>query len=269
MMLVPEKLRINVEVFEGPLDLLLYLIKRDDLDIYDIPIAHITQEYLQYLELLEVLNLDLAGEFLVMAATLAQIKSKMLLPRPEGEEDKPEEDPREELIRRLLEYQRYKEASQHLEDREILEVDVFPRPPEPVMDRLPLAEERVDVTLFEMVSALKYVLARLPEKKYHEVVRESLSITQRIYDVIEKLKGRDRVEFTDLFADDMNRSMVVLTFLSILELMKRQLVQVQQAIHGSIIHVFPVGDFDQLGNTTFEDGYAYGAPKVEAEEELS
>jgi segregation and condensation protein A len=253
MTLIADKLRVNVQVFEGPLDLLLYLIKRDELDVYDIPIAHITQEYLAYIDVLKELNLDIAGEFLVMAATLINIKSKMLLPRPDGDEGAAEEDPRAELQRRLLEYQRYKEASQLLEGRDVLDIDVFSRPAEPPEAPAPLAESRVDTTLFELVNALKQVLERLPEQKVHEVVRESLSITQSIYEVIDRLKGQARVEFETLFTGAQSRGRVVVTFLAVLELMKRRLIRCQQAFAGSIIHIFPVGNFDDLGDTDFED----------------
>jgi segregation and condensation protein A len=255
MILSPEKLRINIEVFEGPLDLLLYLIKKFELDIYDIPIAKITQEYLSYLELMKELNLDVAGEFLVMASTLINIKSQMLLPRPEGEADAVEEDPLAELQRRLLEYKRFKEASQLLEEREVLGIDVYNRPAEPLAAPPPLAEERVDTTLYELVHALKETLDRVSKinPKAHEVFKESMSLTKRIFEVIEMLKGRERVEFADLFADVQSRSMVVVTFLSLLELLKRRLVRAQQALPGSIIHIFPAGDFSDLGNVNFED----------------
>lgn len=264
MVFAADKLRVNIEVFEGPLDLLLYLIKKFELDIYDIPIATITHEYLAYLELMKELNLDIAGEFLVMASTLINIKSKMLLPRPEGEADQAEENPLEELQRRLLEYKRYKEASEKLGEREVLDVDVFRRPAEPQGAPPPLSEEKVETTLFELVSALKHVLGRLPEQRYHEVVRETVSLTQRIYEVVEKLRGAQRVEFQDLFADAETRPMVIVTFLSMLELLKRRLIRAQQALPGSIIHIFPVGDFDAVGTMTFED-YAGGAAETEAE----
>jgi segregation and condensation protein A len=247
---------------------LLYLIKKFELDIYDIPIAKITQEYLNYLELMKELNLDIAGEFLVMASTLINIKSKMLLPRPEGETDAVEENPLEELQRRLLEYKRYKEASQLLEEREILDYDVFNRPAEPAAAPPPLSEEKVDVTLFELVSALKHVIGRLPAQKSHEVFRETISLTQRIYEVIDRLKGQGRVEFEDLFADAKTRPLVIVTFLSILELLKRRLVRAQQALPGAIIHIFPVGDFDELGNTSFDDDYGGGAAEEPEEQEF-
>ncbi len=259
----PRRLRVNVEVFEGPLDLLLYLIKKDELDIYDIPIAHITGEYLAYLELMKELNLDVAGEFLVMAATLAQIKSRMLLPREEGEGVAEEEDPRAELVRRLLEYQRYKEASISLEDRELLDFDVFAHPAIAEAEiPVPLSDEKVEATLYDLVSALKLVLERLPEPKVHEVIRETVSITARIYQVIDVLRGRERVEFLELFSEDRTRPMVIITFLSLLELMKLRLIKCEQVARGNMIHVMPVGDFDNLQGVNFEDydsGAAAGA----------
>jgi segregation and condensation protein A len=255
-------LRVNVDVFEGPLDLLLYLLKKDEIDIYDIPIAHITTEYLAYLELMKELNLDIAGEFLVMAAELAFIKSRMLLPRPPSEGDVVEEDPRAELVRRLIEYQRYKEASTQLEEREILDVDVFRHPHEEVREAVPLAEERVEVTLFELVSALKGVLSRLPEAKVHEVERETHSMKARIFDLIDILRTRERVEFSELFTDVRTRSLVIVTFLSVLELLKLKMVKVQQAeIHGAI-HIYATGDFSDLNEAAIEE-YDSTAPEGE------
>jgi segregation and condensation protein A len=252
--LLHKRLRINVDVFEGPLDLLLYLIKKDELDIYDIPIAHITEEYLAYLEMFEELNLDLAGEFLLMAATLTQIKSRMLLPRPEGTGEVIEEDPRAELVRRLLEYQRYKEASLALEEQEILDFDVFTHPyVEEKLEPVPLAEEAVETTLYELVSALKLILEKLPEKKYHEIIRETVSISQRIYQMIELLRGRERVEFSQLFQDAETRPLVIITFLSLLELMKLKMVQCEQVARGGEIHILPTGDFSTLNGVEVDD----------------
>lgn len=167
-------------------------------------------------------------------------------------------------MRKLIEYQRFKEASQLLEQREILQYDVFGHPPEPQHDTVALADERVDTTLFELVSALKHVIARLPEERVHEVMREEISITTRIYQVIERLKGRPRVEFEELFTDVQNKGLVIITFLSVLELMKRRLVKVQQAMQGTIIHIFPTGNFDDLGEVNFEDyGGTAAAPAEE------
>lgn len=245
-------LKVNVEVFEGPLDLLLYLIRKDELDIYDIPIAQLTQEYLAYLELMEELNLDVAGEFLVMAATLTQIKSRMLLPRPESDGDEVEEDPRAELVRRLLEYQRYKEASQELEEREILGFDVFVHPPEEPEEPVE-KEEQFEVTLFDLVLSLKGVLEQLPEPKYHEVTRETVTISERIYQVMDRLRGRERLEFTQLFADARTRPLVIITFLSLLELMKLKLIRCQQAAAYGEIHIYPSGDLEEVDEVAVDD----------------
>ena len=245
-------LKVNVEVFEGPLDLLLYLIRKDELDIYDIPIAQLTREYLAYLELMDELNLDVAGEFLVMAATLTQIKSRMLLPRPEGEGEDVDEDPRAELVRRLLEYQRYKEASQELEEREILGFDVFVHPAE-VMEEPVEQEEQFDVTLFDLVLSLKAMLEQLPEPKYHQVVRETVTISQRIYEVMERMRGRERVEFRELFTDATTRPLVIITFLSLLELMKLKLIRCQQAAAYGEIHIYPSEDLDSVDELAIDD----------------
>lgn len=220
---------VRLERFEGPLDLLLHLIRKHEIDIYDIPIALITQQYLEYLSVMKSLNLGLAGEFLVMAATLVQIKSRMLLPADErGEDDEAGPDPREELVRQLLEYKRFKEAAGRLEDRERLWRDVFSRDRAPV-ENSPASEISLDdVTLFDLVDALSGVLANLPQQSIVEIFPENLTVKDRMNIILETLEGRDSVTFETVFADMHTRPGVIITFLALLELVRLKLVRVFQ-----------------------------------------
>lgn len=222
--------RVQIEEFEGPLDLLLHLIKKNEVDIYNIPIAAITRQYLEYMELMKELNLDIAGEFLVMAATLLQIKSRMLLPVTQEEEGEAEvEDPRAELVRRLLEYQRYRDASQLLACRNLLGRDVFARKFEsPELADLEPREEPADVELFELIEAFQRVLARVSVDTFHDVVADGISIADRIGEVLSVLHAEKTVAFDSLFVDGMTRDLLVVTFLSILELCKLKLIKVTQ-----------------------------------------
>ncbi|HLZ18537.1 MAG TPA: segregation/condensation protein A, partial [Smithellaceae bacterium] len=182
---------IKLDVFEGPLDLLLYLIKKNEIDIYNIPIALITQQYLDYLNIIKSLNLDLAGEYLVMASTLIHIKSRLLLPVPEEpSEDEQEDDPRAELVKQLLEYQAFKEAAANLGHRPLLERDVFKRSaalPEEKQNRAAGDDELIEVSIFELIEALHAVVSRLDKKELLEIDLEKLSLTEIINDVMERL----------------------------------------------------------------------------------
>ena len=221
--------RVQIEEFEGPLDLLLHLIKKNEVDIYNIPIAAITRQYLEYMELLKELNLDIAGEFLVMAATLLQIKSRMLLPVESDEEDAELEDPRAELVRRLLEYQRYRDASYLLSSRNLLGRDVFARKfDSPEFALLEQKEEPADVELFELIEAFQRVLARVSVETFHDVVTDGISIADRIGEVLSLLHLHKTLSFDALFSDRMTRDLLVVTFLSILELCKLNLIKITQ-----------------------------------------
>ncbi|UFS69851.1 segregation/condensation protein A [Geomonas sp. RF6] len=223
--------QIKVGEFEGPLDLLLHLIKKNEVDIYNIPIAEITRQYLDYLEILKELNLDIAGEFLVMAATLIQIKSRMLLPlTQEEEEGGAVEDPRAELVRRLLEYQRYREAGQELAGRHLLGRDTFARKfPSPELADIEPLEEVAEVEIFELVEAFRRVLSKVSVPAYHEVEADGISIAERISQVLAILHGGDGMSFESLFPDGATRELLVVTFLSILELCKMKMIKVVQA----------------------------------------
>jgi len=221
--------RVQIEEFEGPLDLLLHLIKKNEVDIYNIPIAAITRQYLEYIEILKELNLDIAGEFLVMAATLLQIKSRMLLPVPQDEEEAETEDPRAELVRRLLEYQRYREASGELSTRNLLGREVFARKFEaPEVAELEPIEEPAEVELFELIEAFQKVLARVKVETFHNVVTDGISIAERISQVLSLLHEAGTLSFDALFTDGMTRDLLVVSFLSILELTKLKLIKITQ-----------------------------------------
>ena len=217
--------RVKLDAFEGPLDLLLYLIRKNEVDIYDIPIAEITQQYLDMLKVMRTLNLDIAGDFLVMAATLTHIKSRMLLPTPpDGEAEEGGEDPRKELVDRLLEYERFKEAARSLENQDILERDVFIR--KPTEDG---QEEELELSLFELMEALQEVLRRSSHELVHEITLERISIEEKITEILDRLSSSGgEVEFTCLFEGEPTREVIVLTFLALLELMKMRMVRVYQ-----------------------------------------
>ena len=237
---------IQLENFEGPLDLLLHLIKKNEMDIYDIPMAMITRQYLAILDAMKTLNLDVAGEFLLMAATLLHIKSKMLLPKiVEEEVEEEEEDPRAELVRRLLEYQKYKEVSQTLESKPQLGRDLFARvAPEPEV----LEESEagfVAVGLFDLLAALQDVLKESPEEFVHEVSMEQLSITDRINVILTRLQGQESVAFGDLFSDGIKRNELIVTFLALLELVKLRMVRFMQNTRHGTIWLFPAVVLDE------------------------
>jgi len=223
---------VHLDIFEGPLDLLLYLIRRDEIDIYDIPIAHITRQYLEYVELMNILDLDQAGDFLLMAATLMEIKSRMLLPRGETT-DEEEEDPREELVQRLLEYQRYKELSGWLGTREEEQRDVFYRavPAEIDEGERPALES---VSLFDLLTAFKIAMARAPQITTHRVSVDEISVDERMEFVLATLDRQDRVAFIDLVAGTA-RTVMVVTFIAILELIRvRKILARQSRPYGTI-----------------------------------
>ncbi len=230
----PDALEVFLEAFEGPLDLLLYLIRKQNIDILDIPVAEITRQYMTYVELMKAVHLELAAEYLLMAAMLAEIKSRMLLPRPEGLEAE-EEDPRAELIRRLQEYERFKKAAEDL--------DELPREGRDfVVPTLPAPEARArkllpEVELGELLLAMGEVLRRADLFESHQVTREILSTRERMSQVLERLKDGAFVPFVALFTLEEGRLGVVVTFMAILELVKESLVELVQNEPFSPIHV--------------------------------
>lgn len=236
--------KVQLDIFEGPLDLLLHLIKKDEVDVYDIPIADITRQYLEYIDILKDMNLNLAGEFLLMAATLTHIKSRMLLPIESeelGEEEGP--DPREELVRMLLEYQRYKDAAVELGDRLRLGRDVFRRGAELSLD----ADDEpalVDVSLFDLMGALKSILESAPKERVLELTAERFSLADKINHVLDILTEKGSATFVSLFGKNATKGEMIVTFLAILELAKLVLIKVHQTEDG-IIRVYPS---DRKGN---------------------
>ena len=230
----------NLDIFEGPLDLLLHLIKEQKMDIYDIRIAEITKQYLSYLDLLSELNLEMVGEYLVMAAELAKIKSKTLLPIPETEEDvltATGEDPRLELMRRLLEYQRYKEAAFELRQKEYDQQQLFSRTGEVVLEN---SEEEllIEANVFDLLTAFQKVLKEKSFKKNYEFKVTTLSVSDRISGILEILNASESVTFDSLFTTLNTKQEVIVTFLAILELMRMQLIRSQQARQFDVIRIY-------------------------------
>ncbi len=219
--------RVKLDVFEGPLDLLLHLVKKNEVDLSDIPMATITDQYLEYLEVLQQLDLDVAGEYLVMAATLLHIKSRLLLPGDETDEEEEGEDPRAELARQLLEYRRFKEAAELLNRRVLLERDVFAR--DPLRDETDAEYDVVyDVSLGDLLDALQEVLKRAAPGAVHQVIREHVSLRERLCFILDTLRERTILYFTDLFPVGTTRLQILVTFLALLELVRMRMVSVHQ-----------------------------------------
>ena len=231
--------KLKLDIFEGPLDLLLYLIKKNDLDIKDIPIAQITDQYMEYIDLMKMLDLDVVGDFLVMAATLMQIKSKMLLPPDPTTEEPLEEDPREELMRRLMEYQKFKEIAEHLKTKETARQDLFARQldPEKLKEiKADAKETYFEATLFDLITALTTALKKVPGKMVHEIIKEEFTVEAKIHDILHLLLERTSVQLNDLFAQARSKVEVIVTFMAILELIRlREIVAVQKYLFDSII----------------------------------
>ena len=221
----PDALEVFLEAFEGPLDLLLYLIRRQNLDILDIPIAQITDQYIEYIDLMREMKFELAAEYLLMAAILAEIKSRMLLPRPSSADDE-EEDPRAELVRRLQEYERYKKAAEDIDELPRLERDFWLAVAH-VEDRSVITVPP-DVEMVELLRALRDVLSRAELFTHHAVEREPLSVRERMSRIVEALRANPYSEFGQLFTIEEGRTGVVVTFLALLELLKEQLIEVIQ-----------------------------------------
>ena len=226
--------KVQLEVFEGPLDLLLYLVKKDEVDIYDISIERITTQYLAYLETFEVLHIEVAGEFLVMAANLLYIKSRTLLPKDQQmpEEEVEEDDPRWELIRQLIEYRKFKEAAAHLRDQEELQSALFPRAVSLDPAHAPVIDENMllgDVGIFDLINAFQRALKRLPaEEKQGEIYEEKFTVTDRINHLVRMVDRGVSMRFEELFSEASTRSELVVTFLAILELIRMKQFRVRQ-----------------------------------------
>lgn len=221
--------KVKLEIFEGPLDLLLYLIKKEEIDIYDIPIAKLTQQYLEYLELMKLLDLNIASEFIVMAATLMHIKSRMLLPPEEVEQlEEEEEDPRQELVKQLLEYKKFKEAAGHLEVLEQRRKEIFTRfPIRPDWEDDP-EEVFFEASLFDLISAFSKILKEISREDFQEIIKDEFTVEQKIHYLIDLLNQKGVIFFTHLFDQAKNKLEIIATFLALLELIRLKLVLVRQ-----------------------------------------
>jgi len=230
----PYALQVFLEAFEGPLDLLLYLIRRQNIDVLDIPIAEVTKQYVEYIEVMQEMQLELAGEYLLMAAMLAEIKSRMLLPRPEAEEED-EDDPRAELVRRLQEYERFKKAAEDISDLPRLERDVFiasaDAPERKVTTKMP------DVSMKDLLLAFHDVLKRAELFTNLHMQREPLSVRQRMSEILSRIKANDFTGFGDLFDPEEGRMGVAVTFIAILELLRESVIEVVQSEQYAPLHV--------------------------------
>ncbi|MBM4143669.1 MAG: chromosome segregation protein ScpA [Lentisphaerae bacterium] len=226
-----EEYKVDLEVFEGPLDLLLYLIKKDEVDIYDIPIETITTQYMEYLDLMRMLDLNIAGEFIVMAATLMMIKSRLLLPADvrAGDEEEEEADPRWDLVRQLVEYKRFKDAAAHLQRREAHQEDVFRLgsadiAAEPEEGGIALG----DVSLFDLISAFHDALKRARAEEFGEIMGDRFTVADKIDEILRRVRDGGRVAFARLFGDDASRHEIICAFLALLELLRLRHVSVSQ-----------------------------------------
>ena len=229
----PDALEVILEAFEGPLDLLLYLIKRQNLDILEVPIADITRQYMSYIDMMQTLKIEIAAEYLLMAAMLAEIKSRMLLPRPESLDE--EDDPRAELVRRLQEYERFKQAAQNIDELPRVGRDLHLTDAE--LPELHQDKPVPEVNLRDLLMAFKDAMARSEMYSHHQIQREALSVRERMSKVLEKLSADDFTDYTSLFTIEEGRRGVVVTFLALLELMKEQLIELVQSESFAAIHV--------------------------------
>jgi len=225
------------DIFEGPMDLLVHLIKKNEVNIYDIPIALITEQYLQYLQWLDALNVDYAAEFVVMASSLTQIKSRMLLPA-HPEEEGAEEDPRQMIVRPLLEYLKLKSAAEQLAERPLLGEDTFTRPAKPAAQALTGDEEVIKIGLFELIDAFQRILAGLPDDAKIEFTADTITVKERISQIADALEARGSLTFFELFSLQPGRSETVVTFLATLEMVKLGLIRLVQHVNSGIIRIF-------------------------------
>jgi segregation and condensation protein A len=224
------------DIFEGPMDLLVHLIKKNEVDIYDIPIAMVTEQYLTYLEWLKSMNIDFAGDFLVMAATLTHIKSRMLLPTVSDEDD--DEDPRMEIARPLAEYLQLKSAAEELSHRALLGEDTFVRQPAEVRDLVPRDEEFIKIGLFELIDAFQQILKNISAEDRLDLTSDSISVKDRISELVDLFEEKKSLAFDELFAGNPTKSDVIITFLAILEMVKLCLVRLAQHSQTGLIRLF-------------------------------
>ena len=224
-------MKVRLDIFEGPLDLLLYLIKKDHLNIEDIPMANVVDQYLQYLDLMKMLDVNLASEYMVVAATLISIKSKMLLPK-ENVPEQEQEDPREELVKRLLEYEKFKEAAEFLKGKERERVKYIPR----TVSDPDKKEFFLEASIFDLINAFKSALKEVPKDIFFEVLKDEFTVEQKIHDLLHLLVVREKLAIEELFTSARSKIEIVVTFLAILELIKmREVVAFQEELFGHIL----------------------------------
>ena len=234
---IDENYRVRLEnVFEGPMDLLIHLIKKAEVDIYDIPIAQITTQYLEYLEWMKQMNIDFAGDFVLMASTLTHIKSKMLLPVQEGEEE--EEDPRLEITRPLLEYLRIKSAAEQLAERDLLGEKTFTRKPDAEVLESVKEDQVIRIGLFELIDAFQKILDRVGADHRVDMARDRVSVQERITQLTDLLEQKESMTFDEFFAQSRERADIIVTFLAILEMAKLGLIRIAQHVPTGIIRIF-------------------------------
>jgi segregation and condensation protein A len=229
--------KVKLEIFEGPLDLLLYLITKEEIDIYDIPIAKITDQYLEYLEMMKLLDLDIAGEFIVMAATLMHIKSKMLLPPDEvlQEEIEEAEDPRAELVKRLLEYKKFKEAADELAKKETMSSQLYTRKSEERI--IPESEDSpfFEASIFDLLTAFSKILKDIPKETFYRLVKDKFTVGEKIHDIFHMLVNEPRIFFSKLFEEAKSKLEIIVTFLAVLELIRlKEIIVIQRESFGEI-----------------------------------
>jgi segregation and condensation protein A len=231
--------KIRLDMFEGPLDLLLYLVKKDHLNIYDIPIAKVTQQYLEYINLMQLLDLNIVGEFLVMAATLMQIKSKMLLPAEELAAQEEQEDPRAELVKRLLEYEKFKQIAENLKQKETSQQEVFKRskaqeaPETKASDK---QEVYFEASIFDLINAFSRALKDIPREVFYEVIKDQYTVEQKVHDILHLLLVETEIKLSELFSKTKSKIEIIVIFLAILELAKmKEIIARQNAEFQDII----------------------------------
>jgi segregation and condensation protein A len=235
---MPETLyRVQLDdVFEGPMDLLVHLIRKNELDIYDIPIALITEQYLQYLEWMKAMNIDYAGDFLLMASTLAQLKSRMLLPVHDDEEE--EDDVLQEITRPLVEYLQMKSAADQLIERNLLGEKTFIRKPDRGEYLVGSDDEFIKVGLFELIDAFQKILEKIPDDHRVEMTADEISVKDKISQIIDILEAKQSITFSELFSDSPNKHQIIVTFLAVLEMVKLTLIRIAQHVQTGVIRIF-------------------------------
>jgi segregation and condensation protein A len=224
------------EIFEGPMDLLVHLIRKNELDIYEIPIALITEQYLQYLEWMKAMNIDYAGDFLLMASTLTQLKSRMLLPVHDGDDD--EEDVLQEITRPLVEYLQMKSAAEQLVERNLLGEKTFIRKPDRGEFLIGSEDEFIKVGLFELIDAFQKILERIPDDHRVDMTADEISVKDKISQIIDILEDKKSITFVELFTDSPNKNEIIVTFLAILEMVKLTLIRIVQHVQTGVIRIF-------------------------------